>query len=108
MILSIGIISCLGNSAIWSFAAGVGAVAVFDLLVWIIIKGFVPKGRLSPIGIITAAIASVLLLIQLVPAFAALMLKSNLADGAELANALKNSELALKIGGGILIQSPIR
>ncbi len=81
-----------------AFLLSAGAVVLFCAIVWFLIKGFKPDASLSPGGIVVAAITSVLLLVQFVPAIGAYNLKGSIDEVSDFANQLINNELVN--GGG--------
>lgn len=89
----------LGSASGWSILISIGVVVLLALLVWVIIKGCKPKARLSTIGMIAAGATALLLVVQLVPAVAAINLKSTVNDAHEVVNTLIDSDIIN--GGGV-------
>lgn len=83
----------LGSASGWSILISIGVVVLLALLVWVIIKGCKPKARLSTVGMIAAGATALLLVVQLVPAVAAINLKSTVNDAHEFANTLIDSNI---------------
>lgn len=92
------IISLLSHS-FQAVVIGLLIVAVIIGLTIAAIKGYNPRARFSPAGVVSAALTSLLLAFQVIPAVAAMKLKSTALETKEGINSLIQSNL-LPLGGG--------
>ena len=89
----------LASSSGWSLLAGLGAVALVGVVVWVVITLIRPGWRISPVGIVAGSLTLMLLSVQVVPAIGAYRLKSTVRNTQDVVNSLIDSELA-QMGGG--------
>lgn len=90
----------LASSSGWSLLAGLGAVALVGVVVWVVITLIRPGWRISPVGIVAGSLTLMLLSVQVVPAIGAYRLKSTVRNTQDKVNSLIHSELA-QMGGVI-------